>query len=61
MSAVAKSGIQSHITVNFPIKSPGDAKALAEELPPLMPDFTRRSAQDAGRVRALFPFPALER
>ena len=44
MSAVAKSGIQSHITVNFPIKSPGDAKALAEELPPLMPDFAK--AQD---------------
>jgi hypothetical protein len=44
MSAVAKSGIQSHITINFPVKSPGDAKALAEELPPLMPDFAK--AQD---------------
>src|ERR1700734_3042862 len=44
MSAVAKSGIQSHITINFPVKSPGDAKALAEGLPPLMPDFAK--AQD---------------
>jgi hypothetical protein len=38
------SGIQSHLTIAFPIKSPTDAKALAEELPPLMPDFAK--AQD---------------
>jgi hypothetical protein len=38
------SGIQSHLTIAFPIKSPADAKALAEELPPLMPDFAK--AQD---------------
>jgi hypothetical protein len=38
------SGIQSHLTITFPIKSPADAKALAEELPPLMPDFAK--AQD---------------
>ena len=43
------SGIQSHLTIAFPIKSPTDAKALAEELPPLMPDFAK--AQDsAGTV-----------
>jgi hypothetical protein len=34
----------SHLTITFPIKSPADAKALAEELPPLMPDFAK--AQD---------------
>ena len=34
----------SHLTIKFPIKSPADAKALAEELPPLMPDFAK--AQD---------------
>ncbi len=35
----------SHLTITFPIKSPADAKALAEELPPLMPAFAK--AQDA--------------
>ena len=28
---------QSHLTLSFPLKSPADAKAIAEELPPLMP------------------------
>jgi hypothetical protein len=28
---------QSHFTLSFPLKSPADAKALAEALPPLMP------------------------
>ena len=28
---------QSHFTLGFPLKSPADAKALADELPPLMP------------------------
>src|SRR5271156_4433527 len=41
MSAAAGSGIQSHLTVTFPIKSPADAKALAEKLPLLMPDFAK--------------------
>jgi hypothetical protein len=36
---------QNHITITFPIKSPADAKAIAEELPSLMPDFAK--AQDA--------------
>jgi hypothetical protein len=31
-------GIQSHLTLAFPIKSPADATALAQQLPPLMPD-----------------------
>ncbi|MGC1359724.1 MAG: hypothetical protein WA419_03560 [Silvibacterium sp.] len=35
---------QNHITVAFPIKSPADAKAIAGELPSLMPDFAK--AQD---------------
>jgi hypothetical protein len=29
---------QSHFTLSFPLKSPADAKALTQELPPLMPD-----------------------
>ena len=28
---------QSHLTISFPLKSPADAKAIAGELPPLMP------------------------
>jgi hypothetical protein len=28
---------QSHFTISFPLKSPADAKAVAEQLPPLMP------------------------
>ena len=28
---------QSHFTISFPLKSPADAKALEEKLPPLMP------------------------
>jgi hypothetical protein len=28
---------QNHFTISFPLKSPADAKALAEQLPPLMP------------------------
>jgi hypothetical protein len=28
---------QSHFTLAFPLKSPADAKAVAEQLPPLMP------------------------
>ena len=35
---------QSHFTLSFPIKSPADAKVLAELLPPLMPQSFR--AQD---------------
>jgi hypothetical protein len=30
---------QSHFTLSFPLKSPVDAKALAEQLPPMMPGF----------------------
>ena len=32
---------QSHLVIDFPIKDPADAKALRDELPPLMPDFAR--------------------
>ena len=39
------SGTQGHITITFPIKSPADAKTIAEELPLLMPNFAK--AQDA--------------
>jgi hypothetical protein len=36
---------QNHFTLRFPLKSPADAKALAERLPPLMPAIFQ--AQDA--------------
>ena len=36
---------QSHLVIDFPIKGPANAKALPDELPPLMPDFA--DAQDA--------------
>ena len=32
---------QSHLTIDFPIKAQASAKALTEELPPLMPDFAK--------------------
>src|SRR5277367_3590790 len=28
---------QNHFTLSFPLKSPADAKAIAQQLPPLMP------------------------
>jgi hypothetical protein len=36
---------QRHFTLRFPLKSPADAKAIAEELPPLMPGLFK--AEDA--------------
>jgi hypothetical protein len=36
---------QNHFTLTFPLKSPADAKELAEQLPPLMPGIFQ--AQDA--------------
>ncbi|MGB2628519.1 MAG: hypothetical protein WAK20_17170 [Candidatus Acidiferrum sp.] len=35
---------QNHFTLSFPLKSPADAKAIAQQLPTLMPDFFK--AQD---------------
>ncbi len=32
---------QNHFTLSFPLKSPVDAKLLAEQLPPLMPELFR--------------------
>jgi hypothetical protein len=32
---------QNHFTVSFPLKSPSDAKLLAEQLPPMMPELFR--------------------
>ena len=32
---------QDHLVIDFPIRGPANAKALPEELPPLMPDFAR--------------------
>ena len=40
---------QNHFTVSFPLKSPADAKALAEQLPPLMPSLFQ-AADAIGRV-----------
>ena len=45
---------QSHLTIDFPIRGPANARALTEELPPLMPDFAR--TQDQLGYRALLPF-----
>ncbi len=40
---------QNHFTINFPLKTPADAKTLAEQLPPLMPGLFK--AQDTiGRI-----------
>ena len=36
---------QSHLTIDFPIKGPANAKALTAELPPLMPDFANTQDQ----------------
>src|SRR5271169_6280440 len=36
---------QNHFTLTFPLKSPADAKAIAEQLPPLMPSLFK--AEDA--------------
>jgi hypothetical protein len=32
---------QNHVTLAFPLKSPADAKAITEQLPPFMPDFLK--------------------
>ena len=32
---------QNHFTLSFPLKSPADAKVLAEQLPPMMPRLFR--------------------
>jgi hypothetical protein len=39
----------NHFTLSFPLKSPADAKALAEQLPPLMPGLFR-AADTIGKV-----------
>ena len=38
-----RAGIQNHLTIAFPIRSPADAKSLAAKLPPLMPSLARAS------------------
>jgi len=40
---------QNHFTLSFPLKSPADAKALAEKLPPLMPGLFR-ATDTIGRI-----------
>ena len=40
---------QNHFTLSFPLKSPADAKALAEQLPALMPGLFR-AADAAGTI-----------
>ena len=40
---------QSHLVIDFPIKAPADAKALTEELSPLMPDL-EKVQDDLGTV-----------
>ena len=40
---------QNHLVIDFPIKGPANAKALPEELPPLMPDLAK-AQDDLGTV-----------
>src|SRR5438876_2713657 len=40
---------QNHFTLGFPLTSPADAKALAEQLPPLMPGLFK-AADTIGRI-----------
>ena len=40
---------QSHLVIDFPIKGAANAKALPEELPPLMPDLAK-AQDDLGTV-----------
>jgi hypothetical protein len=40
---------QNHFTLSFPLKSPADAKSLAEQLPPMMPALLQAS-DTIGRV-----------
>jgi hypothetical protein len=40
---------QNHFTLSFPLKSPADAKMLAEQLPPMMPGLFR-AADTIGKV-----------
>ena len=45
---------QNHFTLSFPLKTPADAKALAEQLPPLMPGlFKARGCHRHGPLLAL--------
>jgi hypothetical protein len=44
-----RTGVQNHLTIAFPIKSPADAKSLADRLPPLMPGLAK-AADAAGTV-----------
>jgi hypothetical protein len=41
--------MQSHLLIDFPIKGPANAKALPDELPPLMPDLAK-AQDDLGTV-----------
>ena len=40
---------QSHLLIDFPVKGPANAKALPDELPPLMPDLAK-AQDDLGTV-----------
>ena len=49
MSEAEKRNIRNHVAIDFPIKAPANAKALTEELPPLMPDLAKLQ-DDLGTV-----------
>ena len=49
MSEAEKHKIRNHVAIDFPIKAPASAKALTEELPPLMPDLAKLQ-DDLGTV-----------
>jgi hypothetical protein len=41
LGVAGRTGVQDHLTLAFPLKAAADAKALAEKLPPLMPDLAK--------------------
>ena len=39
--SIGRKGVQDHLTLSFPLKSPADSEALKKELPPLMPSMLK--------------------
>jgi len=50
---------QNHFTLSFPLKSPSNAKLIAEQLPPMMPELFR--ANDTIGTVHLLAFHSVER
>ena len=52
LGMAGRTGIQNHLTIAFPLKSPAGAKVLSEKLPSLMPDLAK-AADAIGTVHYL--------